>query len=34
MQTMELPKNVKIAVAVSGGADSVALLDKMFALRQ
>lgn len=29
MLTKELPKNVKIAVAVSGGADSVALLDKL-----
>ena len=29
MRTLELPKNVKIAVAVSGGADSVVLLAKM-----
>ena len=27
MWTKDLPNNVKIAVAVSGGADSVALLD-------
>lgn len=31
MLTNQLPKNVKIAVAVSGGADSVALLDKLVA---
>ena len=30
MWTKDLPNNVKIAVAVSGGADSVALLDKLF----
>ena len=29
MWTKELPNNVKIAVAVSGGADSVALLDRL-----
>ena len=32
MLRMDLPKNVKIAVAVSGGADSVALLDKLVEL--
>ena len=29
MWTKDLPNNVKIAVAVSGGADSVALLDRL-----
>ncbi len=33
MQTMDLPKNVKIAVAVSGGVDSVVLLAKMLEKR-
>ncbi len=32
MLTKDLPKKVKIAVAVSGGADSVALLDKLVCL--
>lgn len=32
MLRLDLPKNVKIAVAVSGGADSVALLDKLVLL--
>lgn len=32
MLTKDLPKKVKIAVAVSGGADSVALLDKLACL--
>ncbi len=32
MLHLDLPKNVKIAVAVSGGADSVALLDKLVLL--
>lgn len=32
MLTMDFPKNVKIAVAVSGGVDSVVLLDKLVEL--